>query len=152
MLKAIIFCVGIKTYKKQGLGWKPIKTISFYFWYFCRKAALWEAYREKFCDAESFCWYVIFLSFGQQDGYEVKSVWALGKIMRPQPLWGVYRAFSIELEVMAVHWTACTSRVFIHFCGYMKKHKAAAHVFPTCWRSIGPPLGTEWCSSGSGNV
>ena len=73
---------------------------------------------------------------------------------------------------MAVHWTACTSRVFIPFWGYMKKHKAAAHVFqhvggpldrlyikgiytflglheetqssctcfPTCWRSIGPPV------------
>ena len=105
-----------------------------------------------FCDAESFCWYVIFFSFGQQNGYEVKSVWALGKIMRPQPLWSVYKTFSIELEVMAVHWTACTSMVFIHFWGYMKKHKAAAHVFPTCWRSIGPPLVTEWCFSGSGNV
>ena len=86
IFKAIIFCVGIKTYKKQGLGWKRIKTTFFIFWYFCRKAALWEAYREKFCDSEFFCWYLVLFSFGQQDGYEVKSVRALGKIMRPQPL------------------------------------------------------------------
>ena len=68
------------------MGWKRIKTTFFIFWYFCRKAALWEAYREKFCDSEFFCWYLVLFSFGQQDGYEVKSVRALGKIMRPQPL------------------------------------------------------------------
>ena len=134
------------------MGWKRIKTTFFIFWYFCRKAALWEAYREKFCDAESFCWYVIFFSFGQQDGYEVKSVWALGKIMRPQPLWGVYKAFSIELEVMAVHWTTCTSRVFMYFWGYIKKHKKQLHMFSNMLAVHWTAFRTEWCFSGSGNV
>ena len=62
------------------------------------------------------CWVFLLICY-------LPLVWTTGRIRSKKrlgswkdheatALWGVYKAFPIELEVMAVHWTACTSRVF----------------------------------------